>query len=44
LAETFEKQARFSQVGLWADKNPTPPWEWGGMGKKIMATVVLNQV
>jgi endonuclease YncB( thermonuclease family) len=24
----LEKQARNSQIGLWADKNPTPPWEW----------------
>lgn len=24
----LEEQARASQVGLWADSNPTPPWEF----------------
>jgi len=24
----LEKQAREAGIGLWADKNPTPPWEW----------------
>lgn len=23
-----ERQARNLQIGLWADKSPTPPWEW----------------
>jgi micrococcal nuclease len=23
-----EEEARASQKGLWADHNPTPPWEW----------------
>lgn len=23
-----EQAARSSRVGLWMDKNPTPPWEW----------------
>jgi micrococcal nuclease len=27
LAQT-EEQARVEQIGLWADSNPTPPWEW----------------
>lgn len=24
----FEESARASKIGLWYDKNPTPPWEW----------------
>jgi endonuclease YncB( thermonuclease family) len=24
----YEEQARQKQLGLWADKNPTAPWEW----------------
>ena len=24
----LEKQAKEAGIGLWADKNPTPPWEW----------------
>jgi micrococcal nuclease len=24
----IEGEARASQVGLWKDKNPLPPWEW----------------
>ena len=24
----LEKAARDAQIGLWADKNPQPPWEW----------------
>ncbi len=26
--EALEKAARASQKGLWADPDPTPPWEW----------------
>ncbi|MDD3815794.1 MAG: thermonuclease family protein [Desulfocapsaceae bacterium] len=24
----LEEKARNSKIGLWSDKNPTPPWEW----------------
>jgi len=24
----LEKEARVNKKGLWADKNPTPPWTW----------------
>ncbi len=24
----LENEARAKQVGLWADKNPIPPWKW----------------
>ena len=24
----LEKEARVNRKGLWADKNPTPPWTW----------------
>lgn len=24
----LEEKARNAGIGLWADKNPTPPWEW----------------
>lgn len=26
--EEAETEARAMRVGLWADKEPTPPWEW----------------
>jgi endonuclease YncB( thermonuclease family) len=25
---TYEATARTKQLGLWADKDPTPPWDW----------------
>jgi len=24
----LEEAAKASRLGLWADDNPTPPWEW----------------
>jgi len=27
--KNMEQVARAMQHGLWADKNPVPPWEWG---------------
>ncbi|MGV8991277.1 MAG: thermonuclease family protein [Thiobacillus sp.] len=29
-----EVEARSSRVGLWADKEPMPPWEWRKAGRK----------
>lgn len=26
--KALEKQARDNEIGLWADNNPTPPWQW----------------
>lgn len=26
--ESAEFMAKAKRLGLWADKNPTPPWEW----------------
>jgi endonuclease YncB( thermonuclease family) len=31
--ERLEKQARRERVGLWRDKDPTPPWEWRKLQK-----------
>ena len=28
LYSSAERRARKSQLGLWNDKKPTPPWEW----------------
>jgi len=28
LHESLEDRARADGAGLWADRNPTPPWEW----------------
>lgn len=30
-----EKEARLARRGLWADHNPTPPWEFRRKGKKL---------
>lgn len=29
-----EKEARNAKIGLWADKDPTPPWEWREIKRK----------
>ena len=34
----LESHARESRKGLWADKNPVPPWEWR-RGKRIVSVV-----
>jgi endonuclease YncB( thermonuclease family) len=28
MLEGFEYEARMAQKGLWADRQPVPPWEW----------------
>jgi endonuclease YncB( thermonuclease family) len=30
----LENQARAGRRGLWADANPTPPWEWRKNNRK----------
>lgn len=32
-----EIEARVNKVGLWADSNPVPPWEWRGNRKRSPA-------
>ena len=31
---TAEESARANKVGLWADNNPVPPWDWRGARRK----------
>jgi endonuclease YncB( thermonuclease family) len=31
--EAAEFNAKIRRLGLWADKNPTPPWEWRHMDR-----------
>ena len=28
ILDELERRARGSGIGLWADSNPVPPWEW----------------
>lgn len=39
LYEHAEDQARQQRIGLWRDRNPTPPWEWrkGGQANEDLA-------
>jgi endonuclease YncB( thermonuclease family) len=30
----LEMQARKNRVGIWAEENPTPPWEWRNKKEK----------
>lgn len=34
--EASESKARAARVGLWADTNPVPPWDFRKMGKKTV--------
>ena len=42
----LEAEARKKKLGLWADPNPTPPWEWrkAASEKPAVSDVVLNGV
>jgi len=44
----LEAEARAAKRGLWADPNPTPPWDWRAAqkdnGKPVMGEVVANGV
>jgi endonuclease YncB( thermonuclease family) len=39
----LEAQARLARSGLWADQQPTPPWEWrrNSMNKRPAAGLNL---
>ena len=32
----LETQARQAKLGLWADKDPIPPWEWRHMKREAV--------
>jgi micrococcal nuclease len=33
ILEALEAEARRTEIGLWADPSPVPPWEWRKRGK-----------
>lgn len=41
--ENLEKEARQAKRGLWADKNPIPPWEWGSPDKKTQCLATTKK-
>ena len=41
---TLEDEAKASGVGLWADANPTPPWEFRHSGKKGKTKAIAKNV
>jgi len=39
----LEEKARSNQVGLWAEENPSPPWEFRHGGKSMIVAKADNQ-
>ena len=39
-----EREAREAKRGLWADKDPMPPWEWRGKVKQVTNSVGMKLV
>jgi endonuclease YncB( thermonuclease family) len=37
LVSKLEQQARNKRLGLWQDKNPTPPWQWRAQAAQAKA-------
>jgi endonuclease YncB( thermonuclease family) len=33
MLEELETRARAAGIGLWADRQPVPPWEWRRLGR-----------